>query len=149
MSTDLTTKDFPTPANRGPFSWLFDHARPRLRDTAKAVRMGAAWRTWPTIHWIAKDLQERLTTDHDVAADRQCELHAMAARCAKFYPTEAHLRLDQGNDRRQEIALTIGGGLNEGNTNLYGITLDEVLALYRAEYAAVETPTTSPAHDAI
>lgn len=149
MSTNLTTEDFPTTANRGPFSWLFDYARPRLRDAAKTVRTEAAWQTWPTIHRIAKSLQERLTTDQDIALDRQGELHAMAARCAKFYPTEAHLRLDQGDDRLQEIALTIGGGLDDGNTNLHGITLDEVLTLYRAEYATTNTPATTHTHDPV
>lgn len=132
----LSRSTFSESTHDGFLDSIFDRVRIRLREAAKFVRMEAAWRTWPTVHKIAKPLHEALITDGDRAAERNSEIHAMAERCARFYPTEGHLiRALQAHDGREEIALTIGGGLDEGNSNYHGITLDDVLALYRSQYA--------------
>lgn len=135
MSSDLSNNEFPTQAENGALSWLLEAFRTRMRDTAKFVRMEAAWRTWPTVHRVAKALHENLITAADTEAERQNSLHAMAERCALFYPTEEHLIRALQDAGRNEVALTIGGGLDEGNSNFHGITLDDVLELYRREHA--------------
>ena len=83
MSTDLSQHNFPDQSQRGFLSALLETVRPTLREAARFVRMEAAWRTWPSIHRVAKALQEGLTTDADRAAQRQDQLETYAARIAK------------------------------------------------------------------
>ncbi len=149
MSTDLSNKKFPKTAQQGAFSWLFEAARERMRDTAKNVRMTAAWRTWPTIHKIAKALQEGLTTDRDNEQYKHDSMHRLAARMADCYPTPAHFPYPDDPERQQEaVALMVGGGLSKDNSNIWGVTYEDVLALYKAEYTNLESPLAPPDHAA-
>lgn len=144
MKGDLTQRDFPEPAYNGALRWLFEGFRTRMRDTAKAVRHDAAWYDFPTVHRLAKGLQERLTTDADHQHERQKEVHRLAKRCADVLPTETHIQklltrpredsmrphLSPMEELAKEMSLVDGEHL--------GISMDEVLELYRAEYQISE-----------
>lgn len=145
MSSDLSNREFPETANSGALNWLFEGFRTRMRDTAKFVRMEAAWRTWPTIHRISKGLHERLISPADTQAERQEFLHDHAKRCADMYPTEAHLQAAIKSEGLRRVSMSIGA-LEEDNPNFYGVTLDDVLEVYRDEYAisAAEYEATNP-----
>jgi len=148
MSTDLSNKNFVESAENGAFSWLFEAFRVRMRDTAKAVRMEAAWNTWPAIHRVAKALHESLITPADELAERNSCLEDMVERCAAFYPTEEHLQRAIEYGGRNDVALSIGGGLDDNNQNLHGITLDDVLSAYR-ERIGDSTVTQTQSHPEI
>lgn len=129
MSTYLSEKRFTDSAQNGAFSWLFEGFRTRLRDGAKFVRTEAAWKTWPAVHLVAKALHESLVTDGDTAAEYQDNLHALAERCTKFYPSEDRLGNLHDPKRQREVALTLGLGPNDVEQ------LNDALEVYRAEYA--------------
>ena len=142
MSSDLSNRAFPETANSGALNWLFEGFRTRMRNTAKFVRMEAAWRTWPAIHRVAKAMHEGLITNADRDAARASDLHDLAKRCADMYPTKDHL-IQALNEGKEHVALGIG----VTDTNIHGITLDDVLELYEAQYVktreqyAAENPT--------
>lgn len=146
MSTDLTTNEFPEKSSKGAFNWLFEGFRKRMRDAAKFIRMEAAWRTWPSVHAVAKGLQEQLTTAEDIEAVKQDSLHAYAARLAEVFPSGQFPHADDPKAMMENLCYNIG--LDPDEPDAHGIVIDDVLALYRAQYAPAAA-SNHPSHDKI
>ena len=142
MSTDLTDKNFPNTAERGAFQWLFEGFRTRARDTARFVRIEAAWRTWPNVLKVSQAIQEALTTPEDIAAVRSDQLHAYASRLATVYPTGNFPYADDPVKWRENLCLNVG--LDPDRPDMDGIEFEDVWQLYQAQYAPA---TTTPSLD--
>ena len=130
MSTNLSNREFPEKSISGALPWLFERLRIGMRDTAKFVRMEAAWRTWPNVHRLAKPLHEALITEHDISSAREGNVAFLAERLALFYPTPDRFPATNGDveNWRHEIALNLGISATD-DPNL----LDDVLARYEAD----------------
>ena len=134
MSTDLSRSNFPDQSKPGFLSALAEAVRPTLRDAARAVRMEAAWNTWPLIHRVSKALQERLTTDHDIAEHKAVHLTDLVQRLEHTYLSPERFPPVNGNmqEWREKIALNLGMHA-DGDI----VSLDEVIAAYEAKNGPV------------
>ena len=146
MSTELSKNTFTDSAQNGAFSWLFEGFRTRMRNAAFEVQFSAGWNNRPTIHKWAESIHNRLTKPEDIENTRQEWVHAHAQRCADVYATLDRLGDMSDPERRTEVALDIGLGMDFDDPAAE-ITLDEVLALYRAEYLKGKPPAAIISHD--
>ena len=147
MSTDLSERKFTDSAQQGAFSWLFEGFRTRMRDTAKAVRMEAAWQTWPTLHKISKALHEALETPADKEALRQSAVHDLVDRLGQHYPDPATICDINDPATRERLAFDLGiiGECEEPGAQF---PLDEILERYEADKGMIPiVATTNPSHE--
>ena len=147
MSTDLSDRKFTDSAQNGAFSWLFEGFRTRMRDTAKAVRMEAAWQTWPTIHKISKALHEALEKPADREAMRQSDVNDLVDRLGQLYSDPATIGDINDPATRERLAFDLGI-ISECEEPGAQFPLDEVLERYEAIKGTIPTvAATLPSHE--
>lgn len=134
MSTDLSEKTFSESTHDGFLDSIFDRLRIGLRDAAKFVRTEAAWRTWPTVHNLAKPLHEALITEGDRLAARQSDIADLTQRLELTYPTPDRFPSIGGDVQQWRHSLALDLGITDADDPSL---LDDVIAAYEAKNGSV------------